>query len=144
MTERASIPECAEFIAALLNLNEKVEGKASVPNGGGILDRALETLFEECADRMPERFRAAFSFGTGSVGRHCYELPDILLRMEEMMLAETDGSTFTTMWVVIDTETSRQILVSFGLHYDDYIWLSGEFHRALEGHLAHKKFRLSA
>jgi len=97
----------AELLAALWKLGA---GDDMMPTSHGILDRALETLKSDLPVELSE-----LTFSTTSVGRRCYELPDILLAAQEAMLTSEPNPTYLSTVVTLSPEQARELAVIHGV-----------------------------
>lgn len=90
--------EYAELLIAIWKLGAPHD---PLPITHGMLDRALEGL--------PETYRNGLTFGMTSVGRRCFELPDILMAARvAMLINELD-------YITLSEGSARQIVVRNGL-----------------------------
>jgi hypothetical protein len=97
----------AELLAALWKLGA---GDEMMPTSHGILDRALETLKSDLPPELGE-----LTFSTTSVGRRCYELPDILLAAQEAMLTSEPNPTYLSTVVTLSPEQAKELAVMHGV-----------------------------
>ncbi|MCZ7862728.1 hypothetical protein O9X98_15240 [Agrobacterium salinitolerans] len=72
-------PQKAKILLALAAL-----GSGTFRLDGGRLDRALRHM----GDDLPDGLRGELTFGCGSVGLRCYELPEILNMAYYMLMAD--------------------------------------------------------
>ncbi len=82
-----------------------------MPTSHGILDRALEDV----QPRLPEAYRGGLTFGMTSVGKRCFELPDILLAAQEALLTSEPNPTYLATEITLSEGSARQIVVRNGL-----------------------------
>ena len=101
----------AELLTALWKLG--ADGDL-MPTSHGILDRALQAVFDD----LPEEMRQSLTFGVTSVGLRCYELPSILLAAQETMLTSEPNPTYLSTIVTLDEDIARQIAVSHNVSTD--------------------------
>lgn len=97
----------AELLAALWKLGAD---EVMMPTSHGLLDRALEALSSELPPELAE-----LSFSTTSVGRRCYELPDILLAAQEAMLTSEPNPTYLSTVVTLSPEQAKELAVMHGV-----------------------------
>lgn len=97
----------AELLAALWKLGADDE---MMPTSHGILDRALEAVASDLPPELGE-----LTFSTTSVGRRCYELPDILLAAQEAMLTSEPNPTYLSTVVTLSDEQAKELAVMHGL-----------------------------
>lgn len=102
--------ESAEILAALWRLGA---GETPIPTWAGILDRALR----DCHADLPEGLREGLSFGATSVGLRCYELPDILLAAQEVLLT-SEASPYLAARVDLTESGAREVALSHGIPVD--------------------------
>lgn len=98
-------PQQAEILLALAAL-----GTGSFRLDGGRLDRALRDMEED----LPEGLRGKLTFGCGSVGLRCYELPEILDRAFYRLLADYGPrGDHNTLHTKLHADEAREIAIQY-------------------------------
>lgn len=105
---RPSRYDYAELIVALWKLGADGE---RMPTSHGILDRALEAVLPS----LPVAYREGLTFGMTSVGKRCFDLPDILLAAQDALLTSEPNPTYLTTEITLSEGSARQIVVRNGL-----------------------------
>lgn len=109
-----SMLESAEVLMALLSIGSQDGGE--IETSGGHLDRALESLHGS----LPLALSANLSYSTGSVGRRCLELSN-LLHSAFYMEAARYGRSNSTIVANIPKDQAAEIAVSHGWRVADFI-----------------------
>lgn len=117
----------AELLVALLRLG----GMSRIPGDSGRLDRALHGVRERLPGALSD-----LSFGNGSVGLRCYELPDLLLRGQEALLLSILPPAFNDYAIELSEEDARVTMIQNGLSTEDGKRIGGELVGALGAVLA--------
>lgn len=99
-------PHQAEILLALAAL-----GTGSFRLDGGRFDRALRNM----GDDLPDGLRGELTFGCGSVGLRCYELPEILNMAFYMLLADHGPrGDHNILHSKLRAEDAREIALQYG------------------------------
>ncbi|MCV9964369.1 hypothetical protein OIU34_21000 [Pararhizobium sp. BT-229] len=95
----------AEALLALASL-----GAGSFRTDGGRLDLALQDM----GDDLPDVLKGRLSFGCGSVGLRCYELPEILDAAFYMLLADYGPrGDHNVVHSKLSTDEAREIAIQY-------------------------------
>ena len=112
----------AEVVASLWKL--AAEENEPLLLGLGVIDRTLEKF----QTNLPEPLNTELAFSATSVGLRCLDWPEAELYLQESMLAEIDGSTFTKMRIRMDDDDAVQFLLSVGLSSSQRFSLAAIFY----------------